>query len=110
MAGRKIESLFRHLKSNAYHLEDLNIREEGKNLLLFALATTADVLAIRLGLKRQQKIPINQYRDGSRWPKTSIFSECLVSLTRICYQFVEFLSYIFKFFSKSKNPIFKNVQ
>lgn len=106
----KIECLFRHLKTNGYHLEDLNLKNTGKNLLMFAIAATAYVLAIREGEKRIDKIPNNKYADGSHWPETSIFREGLAILTSICYQFVDFLNHVFKALSLKKHAIFKNVQ
>lgn len=106
----KIECLFRHLKTNGYNLEDLNLRDAGKNLLMFAILTTAYILALREGLKRKKKIPTNKYADGSEWPETSIFREGLSILTPICYRFVEFLKYVFNALSPKNHAIFKNVQ
>jgi Transposase DDE domain len=106
----KIECLFKHLKSNGYNLEDLNLRNAGKNLLMFAIVTRAYILAIREGLKRQKTIPINKYADGSEWPETSIFREGLSFLTPICYRFVGFLKYVFNALSPKNHAIFKNVQ
>ncbi|MBK6929559.1 MAG: transposase [Saprospirales bacterium] len=37
----KIECLFRHLKTNGYNLEDLNLKELNKSLLMMAIVTTA---------------------------------------------------------------------
>ncbi len=37
----KIECLFRHLKTNGYNLEDLNLKDPNKNLLMMAIVTTA---------------------------------------------------------------------
>lgn len=106
----KIECLFRHLKTNGYNLEDINLRDAGKNLLMFAIVATAYVLAIREGLKRQAKISMNLYADGSKWPETSIFREGLAIITGICYRFVEFLKYVFKALAPKNHAFFKNVQ
>jgi hypothetical protein len=106
----KIECLFWHLKTNGYNLEDLNLKDADKNLLMFAIVTTAYVLAVREGIKRKKKIPMNKYADGSEWPQTSIFREGLTIITSICYRFVEFLKYVFKALSPKKHAFFKNVQ
>ena len=43
----KIECLFRYLKTNGYNLEDLNLKDPNKNLLMPEIVTTAYILAIR---------------------------------------------------------------
>ena len=106
----KIECLFRHLKTNGYNLEDLNLKDPGKNLLMLAIVATAYILAIREGHKRQKKIPVNRYEDGSEWPETSIFREGLAILTAKCYRFIEFLKYSFNALSQKNHALFKNVQ
>jgi hypothetical protein len=106
----KIECLFRHLKTNGYNLEDLNLRDAGKNLLMLAIVATAYILAICEGLKRKKQIPTNKYQDGSEWPETSIFREGLAILTAKCYCFIEFLNYVFSAFEPQKIPPLKNVQ
>ncbi|MBK6931644.1 MAG: transposase [Saprospirales bacterium] len=64
----KIECLFRHLKTNGYNLEDLNLKELNKSLLMMAIVTTAYILAIREGWKRRRRIPTQRYQDGSEAP------------------------------------------
>jgi hypothetical protein len=106
----KIECLFRHLKTNGYNLEDLNLRDAGKNKLMLAIVTTAYILAIRAGWEQRKRIVKNKYKDGSQWPEVSIFREGLAVLTKICYRFTKFLGYVFRICSTQKQPIFKNVQ
>lgn len=106
----KIECLFRHLKTNGYNLEDLNLKDPNKNLLMMAIVTTAYILAIQEGLKRKKRIPTQHYSDGSKWPEVSIFREGLAVLTAKCYRFVEFLKYVFKALSTKNHAVFKNVQ
>lgn len=106
----KIECLFKHLKTNGYNLEDLNLKDKGKNLLMMAIVTTAYILALREGWKRQKEIPLKLYADGSQWPDVSIFREGLAWLTAQCYRFSEFLKYVFRTLSPKNHPVFKNVQ
>jgi hypothetical protein len=106
----KIECLFKHLKTNGYNLEDLNLKDAGKNLLMFAIVTSAYILAVREGFKRQKTIPMNKYADGSEWPEVSIFREGLAIITGICYRFIGFLKYVFSALSHKNHAIFKNVQ
>jgi hypothetical protein len=106
----KIECLFRHLKTNGYNLEDLNLKDAGKNLLMMALVATAYILAIGEGWKRRNQIPKQHYADGSLWPEVSIFREGLAVLTTKCYRFLGFLAYVFKALTAKNHAIFKNVQ
>jgi hypothetical protein len=106
----KIECLFRHLKTNGYNLEDLNLKDPNKNLLMMAIVTIAYTLAIREGWKRRDRIATQRYADGSRWPEVSIFREGLAILTAKCYRFIDFLNYLFKALNTKNHAIFKNVQ
>ncbi len=47
----KIECLFRHLKTNGYNLEDLNLKDPNKNLLMMAIVTIAYTLVPRPAIK-----------------------------------------------------------
>jgi hypothetical protein len=106
----KIEGLFRHLKTNDYNLEALNMRDAGKNLLMLAIVITAYILAIRKGQKRQKQIRVNRYKDRSEWPETSIFREGLSILTQKCYHFISFLKYVFNALNTKNYALLKNVQ
>lgn len=106
----KIECLFKHLKTNGYNLEDLNLKGPDKNLLMMAIVTLAYTLAIREGWPRRKQIPIQRYQDGTETPETSIFREGLARLTAKCYRFVDFLKYVFSILSTKNHPICKNVQ
>ena len=106
----KIECLFRHLKTNGYNLEDLNLKDPGKNLLMMAIVTCAYTLAIREGWKRRGRIPLQQYRDGTETPEVSIFREGLAILTAKCFRFIDFVKYLFNILSPKNHALFKNVQ
>lgn len=106
----KIECLFKHLKSNGYNLEDLNLKDSGKNLLMMALATTAYILAIREGWRQRKRIATQVYRDGSQTPEISIFREGLSRLVHKCFRFDRFLEYVLGILHTENQPVFKNVQ
>ena len=106
----KIESLFLHLKTNGYNLEDLNLRDQGKNKLLMALFTMAYSLAIREGWKRRDLTPLNHYKDGFKCRQVSIFRDGLAILTAKCRDLQTFIEYILTFFSAKNHRFCKNVQ
>ena len=106
----KIECLFRHLKTNGYNLEDLNLKDPRKNLLMLAIVTTAYILAIREGWKRRKRIPSQHFKDGTETPQVSIFREGLAILTSKCFRFIDFLRYLFNIISPKNHALCKNVQ
>jgi hypothetical protein len=106
----KIECMFKHLKSNGYHLEDINLRDEGKAEFMLALVATSFVLAIREGIQKIKQIVIKQYKDGSRIPAVSIFRKGLAILTTICTNFESFLDHILYLLRGDTCSFLKNVQ
>jgi len=106
----KIECLFKYLKTNGFNLEDMNLKDPGKNLLMMAVAAMAYVLAIREGLKRKSKIKMQQYRNGSATLEVSLFREGLAALTAKCFRIIDFLKYVFRCLNPSNRLICKNVQ
>jgi len=106
----KIECLFKHLKTNGFNIEDMNLKDPGKNLLLMAIAATAYILAIREGLKQQKKIPKQQYKDGSESPEVSIFRQGLAVLTAKCFRLIDFIKYVFSSLNPPNHAFCKNVQ
>jgi hypothetical protein len=106
----KIECLFKHLKTNGYNLEDLNLKDPGKNTLMFAIVTTAYSLALLEGWKRRKKIPTKIYANESEWPKESIFRVGIAWLTNKCFQFLLFIDHVCLILGGKKMARFKNVQ
>jgi hypothetical protein len=106
----KIECLVQHLKTNGYNLEDLNLKDPNKSLLMLAIVTTAHILAIREGWRRRKRIPTQHYEDGSEAPEVSIFREGLAILTQKCFRLTDFLRYVFSILSPKKHAFCKNVQ
>lgn len=106
----KIESLFLHLKTNGYNLEDLNLKDQGKNKLLLALFALAYSLAVREGSKHQDLTPLNTYKNSTQYRETSVFRLGLAILTTKCHDFISFIGYILSFFSSKNHRFCKNVQ
>ncbi|WP_044233699.1 transposase [Haliscomenobacter hydrossis] len=103
----KIECLFRHLKSNGYNLEEMNLKDVAKHYLMMALVSVAYVLAIIEGTKRLPKIAIQQYRDGSQTLEVSIFREGLSFLTQNCFSLLDFLKYVFSLLKSRRQSFVK---
>ena len=107
----KIECLFiKHLKSNGFHLEDLNLKDKGKNLLMFAVAATAYTLTVRNAWRYRKSIAIKIFADGSETLENAIFREGLSTITALCFSFIRFLTFVFKAQNAKNHALFKNVQ
>ena len=106
----KIECLFKNIKTNGFNIEDMNLKDTGKNTLMLAIVAAAYILAIRVGWKTKDQINNNKYQDGEEWPEVSIFREGLAYLTPICFQFIGFLKFVLKTLSTKNHALFKNVQ
>lgn len=105
----KIECMFKHLKTNGYHLEDLNLKDAGKTRLMMAIVATAYLLAVKEGWKIRKEIPIKSYADGSQWPAVSIFRAGLAFVTEKCHQLHLFLLYLGAMLRQVQIPVWQNV-
>ena len=94
----QIETFFKHLKTNGFHLEDLNFRQDSKICLMVALVVMAYVLSIQQGLENKvekkkiyrnkpSRLAISYFRQG-----LSIIKSKIRSLKR----FIGVLNNIFK--------------
>lgn len=89
----KIEQCFKHLKSNGFHLEQLNLRTKSRCRLLMAVVVFTYVLSINEGLKTYETVPLKFYRDGSVEKAVSVFRHGLDQLISKCQNLVEFCQY-----------------
>ncbi|WP_168040644.1 transposase [Neolewinella antarctica] len=105
----RIECLFRHLKSNGFGLEDLNLRAVDKSNLLMAIVCLAYSLTIRVGWAARSTIRKIQYADGSSFPAESIFRKGLSLITPWCANLEKFLYRIIALDPGQNHPIVKNV-
>lgn len=73
----KIESLFKHLKTNGYNLEDLRMTNLDKIRLLIAVLTIAYIMAILTALEERKKKPIKKKisQNGNTFDSVSVFKQ-----------------------------------
>lgn len=90
----EIECMFKHLKSNGFHLEDLSMIEEKKIRLMVTLLIAAYILCVCEGIKKLKQIRSRTSSEGKQTRYESIFRKGYSSLTN-CMQrielFVDFL-------------------
>jgi len=91
----KIETLFKHLKTNGFSLEAMNLGTELRCRLLMAIVVFSYVLSIREGLKNYRKVRVKRYPDGSEEREESVFRFGINSLIRFCENLGTFCAHVF---------------
>lgn len=89
----RIESMFRHLKSNGFDLESLNVKQAGKINMMMAALVLAYTLAVVEGLKKFKRC-IALKKHG--WPEMSVFRFGLDLWQNSLTSFNHFISKIYK--------------
>lgn len=97
------ECLFKHMKSNGFHLEELGFKDENKIRLLLSILVFCYCLAIHEGLKYDKYVRCNHYKNGSVYRQVSVFRNGLDWLAAISRDIVTFLDYLSKEIVAPKN-------
>jgi hypothetical protein len=95
----KIETMFFHLKSNGFSMEDMGMTEPKKVRLLVALIVLAYVLCVCQGMREFKKIRRQSEKHGG-YSYESIFRKGYGSLAPLFLNIVLFLDYVFSNFGK----------
>jgi len=91
----KIEHCFKHLKSNGFRLESINLNGAARQHLLMAVMVFAYVLSIIEGLKVYNTVTIKEYHQEKRQGKAeSIFRTGINQLAQYCTTLVSFCHFI----------------
>ncbi len=85
----KIETCFKHLKSNGFNLEQLNFKDNDKILLLVAIVVMAYVLSIQQGLTNT-RTTLKTYKDCSKTLAVSIFRQGLAKIKARVWSLLHF--------------------
>lgn len=101
----KIEVFFKHMKTNGFSLEAMNLGTESRCQLLMAIVVFAYVLSIKEGLKTYRKVRVKNYADGSQEREESIFRHGLNNLTRFCAELISFCRHVFSELGRNKMPV-----
>lgn len=96
------ECLFKHMKTNGFHLEELGFKEQNKTRLLLSVVVFCYCLAIHEGIKYDKTIRRNHYQDGTIYRQVSIFRNGLDWLAAVTTQIALFLDYLIKEFMLPK--------
>lgn len=90
----QIETCFKHLKSNGFNLEEINLEEEKRSRLMMAVVVFAYMLSIHEGLKEYKKVPEKNYKNGLRTKAYSVFRSGLDKLNSFCLNLSTFFKYL----------------
>lgn len=90
----KIEHCFKHLKSNGFQLEFINLKGSARTTLLMAIMVFAYVLSIHEGLRGYKQVPMKKYKDGSQTKEVSVFRNGIDKMGEYLWSFYEFCLYI----------------
>jgi len=89
----RIETCFKHLKTQGFNIEDLNFKSDSKIMLLIAIVVMAYVLSLREAFESgslKQKV----YRDGRSSMAISFFRQGITCLRRHVQSLVGFTRYL----------------
>ena len=102
----KIEHCFKHLKSNGFCLQQMNLRTMTRCRLLMAITVFAYVISINEGLKNYKKITMNASRIKEE-KRVSIFRNGIDKVVGFCFKRELFCSYLYDIFI-GKTPKYRN--
>ncbi len=109
----KIEYCFKHLKSNGFQLEQINVKTKSRVRLLMAITIFAYILSIHEGIKTYKKVSLKTYQDGSQEKQESVFRHGINKIVIFCLSFDAFCNYILaekeRQKKQKKTVIIKNV-
>jgi hypothetical protein len=89
-----IECCFRHLKSNGFQLEQINLKGKARSKLLMAVVVFAYVLSIHEGLKKYKNVRLIRKADGTSVKAESVFRNGWDNLIAKIPTFEYFLQYV----------------
>lgn len=92
----KIECCFRHLKSNGFDMEAMNLTQDLKIELMTGIVITAYAIAIREGILAYIRKPFRKkkYKNGKEYHEISIFRKGLEMIDGIIDNFISLLKYL----------------
>ena len=109
----KIECCFKHLKSNGFKLEDLNLKDSEKIKMMMAIVCFLYVLCIHQGIlayKNYKTSDFKKYRDGTKTLAVSIFRKGKALLAGKFHHLKSFLIYLIDILRGKKRPAWVHVQ
>ena len=100
----KIECCFKHLKSNGFNIEDINLKDDDKIELMMGVLAIVYLIAVSEGLLRHLKkpIPLKKYKNGKTYLSTSIFRIGMTIIQTIFTNISKLINHIIKLLESFK--------
>ena len=93
-----VECCFKHLKTNGFDLEKLNLKGRFRQQLLMAVTIFAYVLSVTEGLKTYRKVAEKVYKN-KKYKAVSVFRYGTDLLVAQCSTFYDFCNYLVRVFA-----------
>jgi len=92
----KIESCFKHLKTNGFNIEDINLKNDLKIELMMGVLAMVYLIALKEGILRHslKPIPLKKYKNGKKYLTISIFRMGLAIIQTLFTTVFELINYI----------------
>ena len=92
----KIECCFKHLKSNGFNIEDINLKVDDKIELMMGVLAVVYIMAVREGMisHKLKPIPMKKYKDGKIYLSVSIFRMGLAIIQTLFTKINQLIYYI----------------
>lgn len=92
----KIECCFKHLKSNGFNIEDINLKVDDKIELMMGVLAMVYILAVKEGLLSHQlkSIPLKKYSDKKIYLSISIFRMGMAIIQTLFTKINQLIGYI----------------
>jgi hypothetical protein len=105
----KIEQMFKHLKTNGYNIEEINLKTQGRRSLLLLLTAIAYSLTIRAALDKYKEFKTITRKDGTIHLVKSVFQIGLSVMAKHSRTLDDFLIFIGEFFNLDDSILKQNV-
>jgi hypothetical protein len=105
----QIETCFKHLKSNDFHLKSMRIQGKARQPLMMAVVVFAYVISILEGLKTYKQVGKKKFADGTVYKQEPLFRhglDHLIDWFRYLFSFSKYLVCITKSKVQKGKPIF----
>lgn len=89
----RIETCFKQFKSQGFNIEDLNLKDNGKIMLLVAIVVMAYVLSLQTVFEEASE-KVKVYRDGNQKLAISYFRQGITRLRRVVQSLAMFMEHL----------------
>lgn len=90
----KIEHCFKHLKSNGFDLEAINLKGDARRTLLMAVVVFSYILSIHQGIKTYHRVPTRSFANQQTYKVESVFRYGINQLAQFCCHCASFLQFL----------------